>query len=150
MRRDFKETRSKSCLQTSRLETLTFFNKVYFFFDQYIIRGCSLSISFCSRCSFVNRLRGFTLKTPFVIVCSWSWAYVFKSGGKTCGSAWLTLVSLVFIVCTFHSFCVHHSSTDAHKITSTLTSGVSVSVHRVSIVGPSRFFNNNTCATLLV
>ena len=83
MRRDFKETRSKSCLQTSRLETWNFFNKVYFFFDQYIICGRSVFISFCSRCSSVTRPRGFTLKTSLVIVREWSWAYVFKSGGKS-------------------------------------------------------------------
>ena len=51
--------------------------------------------------------------------------------GKTCGSARLTLVSLVFVVRTFHLFCVHHSSTDAYKTTSPLTSGVSLSVHTV-------------------
>ena len=56
---------------------------------------------------------------------------MFKSGEKTCGSAQLTLVSLVFGVRTFHSFSVHHSSTDAHKNTCTLTSGVSLSVLRV-------------------
>ena len=47
---------------------------------------------------------------------------------KTCGSARLTLVSLVFGDRTFHSFSVQHSSTDAHKNTRTLTSGVSLSV----------------------
>ena len=82
VRRDFKETRSKRCLQTSRLETLTFFNKVYFFFNQYIVRVRSLSISFWSRCDTVIRPRGFTLETPLVIVRECPWAYVFKSGGK--------------------------------------------------------------------
>ena len=47
---------------------------------------------------------------------------------KTCGSARLTLVSLVFGIHTFHSFSVHHSSTDAHKNTRTLTSGVSLRI----------------------
>ena len=54
---------------------------------------------------------------------------MFKNGGKTCGSARLILVSLVFGDCIFHSFSVHHSSTDAHKNTRTLTSGVSLSTN---------------------
>ena len=57
----------------------------------------------------------------------YSWAYVFKSGEKTCGRARLTLVSLVWVFCTIHLFCILHSSTDLHKNTKHLTSGVSLS-----------------------
>ena len=56
---------------------------------------------------------------------------------KTCGSARLTLVSLVFGDRTFHSFSVHHSSTDAHKNTRTLTSGVS-SVNPLGLITVSQ------------
>jgi len=52
---------------------------------------------------------------------------------KTCGRARLTLVSLVWVFRTIHSFCILHSSTDSHKNTKHLTSGVSLSVQQFVI-----------------
>jgi len=84
-----KEILSKSCLQTSRLET--FLIMIYFYFDQYIVHEHSVSISFCSHCRFVIRPRGFTLKRQFMrkfvilsLFVQECWKNLWMCGTHTC------------------------------------------------------------------
>jgi len=87
----------------------------------------AVPISFWSRCDNAIRPRGFTNKTPtreMFCILERMYSRVEK---KTCGCARLTWVKRVWVFCTIHLFCILHSSTDLHKNTKHLTSGVSLS-----------------------